>query len=220
MTATYRRQRSIFSDAELFSETERFLVGYDGDYYYIKVVPHHIISDEDESTSDEAVNEARRYDFVLCRGDDELYTLLTADRGAYSFNSFAAIYDGYVYYPDESELTRRGLTRVRSPRSYIRTMRRTSGSPRIYCRSRMSGTADFICTRRRQSLRSRARIYSEIARDGVYVRDNDGAIFRISHDGGSVNETAHRYSETERYFVSGVDGKFKYVSRDGYGVVE
>ena len=209
-----------FSDAELFSETERFLVGYDGDYYYIKVVPHHIISDADESISDEAVNEARRYDFVLCRGDDELYTLLTADCGAFSFNSFAAIYDGYVYYPDETGLMRRELTAGSEPEVIYSDYEENERFAETILPIAYESDGGFYMHETATIAPQPSSNLLAVTSDGVYVRDNDGAIFRISHDGGDVVEVAHRYSQTERYFVSGVDGKFKYVSRDGYGIVE
>ncbi len=209
-----------FTDAELFSETERFLAGYDGDYYYIKVAPHNILTDEAADTSDEAMNEARRYDFVLCRGDDELYTLLTADRGAYSFNSFVAIYDGYVYYPDETGLTRRGLNAGSKPEVIYSDYEENERFAETILPIAYESDGGFYMYELANIAPQPSSNLLAVTSDGVYVRDNDGAIFRISHDGGSVVEVAHRYSQTERYFVSGVDGRFKYVSRDGYGIVE
>ena len=54
-----------------------------------------------------------------------------------------------------------------------------------------------------------------VTADGVYVKDNAGTFYLVAHDGSSVTALAHGYSDSEAYYVSSVDGEFKYV--DSYG---
>lgn len=221
-----------FTDAELFSETRRFLAGWDGEfYYYLEVRPELILTQAElENGDDVDYAAARRCEFVLTRveggNDSELFTLLVADSGAFSHNSFAAIYDGYVYYPDvsgysgETGLLRRRLDVDSEPEvvySDYEENERFAGEslPLAY---EIDG--GFILHELATLAPQPESNLMAVTVDGVYIRKNDGTIIRVAHDGSSALELAHGYSETERYFVSEADGRFKYVSRSGYGIVE
>lgn len=206
-----------FSYMEDFVEKQRFIIGYeDGEYYYLIVEPEKILSAGEESDA----SEVRRVTLTLTRGEEELYELMTTEYGAFSYNTMCAVYGGYVYYPDGDSLVRRRLARDAQAEVIYSDYEedsdyRSASIPSAY------DTGDgfeFVMMARATGL-ERSDLFAVTA-DGVYVKDNAGTFYLVVHDGSSVTELAHRYSENEAYFVSSVDGTFKFVDADGnYGAV-
>lgn len=201
-----------FSYIEDFVEKQRFIIGYeDGEYYYLIVEPEKILSAGEESDA----SEVRRVTLTLTRGEEELYELMTTEYGAFSYNTMCAVYGGYVYYPDGDSLVRRRLARdaraeviysdYEEDRDY-----RSASVPSAYTQS--DGFEFFMMAR--ATAFARSNLFAVTA-DGVYVKDNAGTFYLVAHDGSSVTALAHGYSDSEAYYVSSVDGEFKYV--DSYG---
>lgn len=206
-----------FSSLESFAEKQRFIIGYeDGEYYYLLVEPEKIFTAGEERDA----RDVWRLTFTLARGEKKLYELMTTEYGAFSYNAMCAVYGGYVYYPDGEALVRRRLARgaraeVVYPDYEEDGHYRSASVPVAYAQG--DGFEFFMMAR--ATAFARSNLFAVTA-DGVYVKDNAGTFYLVAHDGSSVTALSHGYSESEAYYVSSVDGAFKYVDSSGnYGLV-
>lgn len=209
--------RLDFSSLENFAEKKRFIIGYeDGEYYYLLVEPEKIFTAGEEMDA----RDVWQLTFTLARGEKKLYELMTTEYGAFSYNAMCAVYGGYVYYPDGETLVRRRLARgtraeVIYPDYEEDGYYRSASVPVAYAQG--DGFEFFMMAR--ATAFARSNLFAVTA-DGVYVKDNAGKFYLVAHDGSSVTALAHGYSDSEAYYVSSVDGEFKYVDSSGiYGVV-
>lgn len=147
-----------------------------------------------------------------------MYELMTTEYGSFSYNAMCAAYGWYVYYPDGDSLVRRRLAMdARAEVIYLDYEEdvdyRSASVPSAYAQG---DGFEFVMMARATGL-ERSNLFA-VTSEGVYVKDNAGTFYLVAHDGSSVTELAHRYSEAEAYFVSSVDGTFKFVDVDGnYG---
>ena len=178
------------------------LCGYeDGSYYYMDVSP---------------VDELH-VRLTLCREDKPLFVLHESWAGSASFNDYCAIIDGYVYYYYENLICRRKLSRFSRMEVLWDGFEGDFSTSRILTiedgRITHIGSAYAIFDYSRMN-------FLAVTADGVYLREGREGIIRVAPDGSGAVRCLHSFNQNNAYFVSAVDGKYKYACAEGVFIVE
>ena len=154
------------------------------------------------------------------RDGDELFVLHERWSGLITRGDCCAIYDGYVYYYEENHVLRRKLSRL----SKVEELWSGFDLRHAYHRwQSVTGVEDGHIT----EILSYPCVYTNsnndfiaVAADGVYVRDVDDNIYRISHDGSESKQVKFNFGGGNVLFISSLDNRLKYVNPNGVFLVE